>query len=136
MSALGKPLLSIPLQPLPYPPNGGRLRTSSTDTSPAALKLRKAAAEFESTLISKLWKSMKSTFDDSSDDDSTDPSKEVLDDWGIQAMSTAMANAGGLGIGQLILKDLEAKRALSQNGNSALDHKDSARPADISSEGR
>ena len=136
MTVPGKPLSGISLQPLPYPANGGHLRASATDTSPATLKLRKAAAEFESTLISKLWKSMKSTFDDPTDEDSTDPSKEVLDDWGIQSMSTAMANAGGLGIGQLILKDLEAKQAHSQNGNAALGHKDSPLPADISGEGR
>jgi len=91
--------------------------TAPSNNSPAAIKLRKAAAEFESTLISSLWKSMKSTFADADQDDATDPSHDVLDDWGIRAMSTAIANAGGLGIGRLILKDLEPKMAASPNGN-------------------
>lgn len=112
----------------------GRLKPMPANNSPAAIKLRKAAAEFESTLISNLWKSMKSSFNDSSEDEFTDPSHDFLDDWGIQAMSSAVANAGGLGIGKLILKDLEPKLALSQNGNLPTARKDSASPADIPTE--
>jgi len=73
-------------------------------------KLRKAAGEFESLLLQNLWKSMKSSFA-SDEEDSSDPAHDTLDDWGIQAMSDAVGKNGGLGIGRLILKDLEPKIA-------------------------
>jgi Rod binding domain-containing protein len=116
--------------------SAGHIKLLPANNSPAAIKLRKAAAEFESMLISNLWKSMKSSLGESSEDDSTDPSHDILDDWGIRAMSSAVANAGGLGIGKLILKDLEPKLALSQNGNSITTHKDSPSSADIPFEER
>jgi len=114
----------------PWPKIAQSASAHST-SSPAGLKLRKAAAEFESTLISNLWKSMKTTFADSEDDDSTDPAKDTLNDFGIHSMATAVANAGGFGIGALILKHLEPQIADSQNGNQLQPRKDSGPPADI-----
>ncbi|HET7108447.1 MAG TPA: hypothetical protein VFI38_16660 [Candidatus Acidoferrum sp.] len=69
-------------------------------------KLKKAGAEFESIMLSTFWKSMKSSFADE-DEDSTDPAHDTLEDMGIQAMSTAVGKAGGLGLGKLILKHLD-----------------------------
>jgi Rod binding domain-containing protein len=69
-------------------------------------KLKKAGAEFESIMLSTFWKSMKSSFADE-EDDSTDPAHDTLEDMGIQAMSTAVGKAGGLGLGKLILKHLD-----------------------------
>lgn len=86
--------------------------------SPASQKLRKAAGEFESMLLANLWKSMKGTFAEP-DDDSSDPAHGALDDLGIQTMSSAVGKAGGLGIGKLILKNLEPLIPSSQSGNSA-----------------
>jgi Rod binding domain-containing protein len=80
-------------------------------------------------LLSNLWKSMKSSFA-SSDDESTDPAHEVLDDMGIQAMSSAVGKTGGLGIGKLILKHLEPMLAHSTNANGPQLGKASAFPAD------
>jgi Rod binding domain-containing protein len=73
--------------------------------SPELAKLRKAAGEFESMLLQSLWKSMKDTF--SNQDDENDPTLESFDDWGMQALSNAVGNSGGLGIRNLILKHLE-----------------------------
>jgi Rod binding domain-containing protein len=101
-----------------------------TDTTPAERKLRKAAAEFESMLLSSLWKSMKSSFA-SSDDESSDPAHDVLADMGIQAMSSAVAKTGGLGLGKLILKHLEPMLAHSANNRGIQPGKASAFPADI-----
>lgn len=87
------------------------LQTSSLHSSSVQeQKLRKAAAEFESILLSSFWKSMKESFA-SPDDDGSDPAHETLEDWGIQAMTDAVGKAGGLGIGKLILKDLEPQLA-------------------------
>lgn len=79
---------------------------SAKATSPELLKLRKAAGEFESILLESLWKSMKETFSDPEENDS-DPTLKSFDDWGIQAMASAVGDSGGLGIKNLILKHLE-----------------------------
>ncbi len=68
-------------------------------------KLRKAAGEFESMLLESLWKSMKETFEDPDED--ADPTLKSFDEWGIQAMASAVGNSGGLGIKNMILKYLE-----------------------------
>jgi Rod binding domain-containing protein len=102
----------------------------STAISPADSKLRKAAGEFESLLLSNLWKSMKSTFADP-DVDSEDPAHDTLEDWGIDAMSGAVGKAGGLGLGKLILKHLEPALFHSQGENGQQSGKDFAPPADI-----
>jgi Rod binding domain-containing protein len=100
--------------------------------SPADRKLRKAAGEFESLLLSNLWKSMKSTFASSDDDDSTDPAHDTLENMGVDAMAGAVGKAGGLGLGKLILKHLEPMLLQSQAGKDANSGKVSASPADTS----
>lgn len=99
--------------------------------TPADHKLRKAAGEFESLLLSSLWKSMKSTFA-APDDDSTDPAHDTLENWGIDAMSSAVGKAGGLGLGKLILKHLEPLLPQSPAGKDASSGKVSASLADTS----
>jgi Rod binding domain-containing protein len=73
--------------------------------SAAERKLKDSAGQFESMMLANLWKSMKESF--ASDDDSTDPAKGTLDNWGIEIMSGAVGKAGGLGLGKLILQQLE-----------------------------
>ncbi len=91
-------------------------------------KLQKAAAEFESILISTFWKSMKETF--SQTDDSSDPAHDSLEDFGIQAMSNALGKAGGLGLGRMILKQLEPQIVPLTNSDSANFGKTISRTAD------
>ena len=86
--------------------------SASADT-PRQHKLRQAAQQFESMLMSSLWKSMKSSFDDDSD---SDPALGTLQDWSMEAMSNAVGKAGGLGIARLIMKDLEPRISPSQSG--------------------
>ena len=89
----------------------------SPSSSPRSQKLRHATSEFESLLLTNLWKSMKSTFaaPDGEDDDSADPARDSLDDWGIRAMSQAVANAGGFGIGRLLFNHLQPLSASSDS---------------------
>lgn len=75
-------------------------------------KLKKAAGDFESILLSNLWKSMKHSFDNQSSDSDSDPAHGTLDDWGIEIMSGAVGKAGGLGLGKLILEHLGVKNGL------------------------
>jgi Rod binding domain-containing protein len=58
----------------------------------AELKLRKAAGEFESMLLSKWWSSMRESGLGGLDE--TDPGHDTLDQLGMQALSTAVAGAG------------------------------------------
>jgi Rod binding domain-containing protein len=80
---------------------------SNAAHGPAAVaKLRKAAAEFESQLLSSWWTTMKNS-GMSADDKDSDPGKDTLDQMGIQAMSSAVANGrGGLGIGDMLVRSL------------------------------
>jgi Rod binding domain-containing protein len=85
-------------------------------STPSGHKLRKAAAEFEAQLLSSLWKSMKSSF--APDDDSSDPGKQSLEEWSIDAMCSAVGKAGGLGIGKSIVRALESKNESRYSGVS------------------
>lgn len=110
--------------------NGKSALPSSISNTPQDRKLRRAAAEFEGMLLSSLWKSMKSTFA-SPDEDSGDPAHDTLSDMSIQAMSSAVGKAGGIGLGKLILKHLEPVLAKSLNQNEQPSGKGSAPSADI-----
>ncbi|MBZ5503163.1 MAG: hypothetical protein LAN59_13155 [Acidobacteriia bacterium] len=73
--------------------------------SPGEQKLRHAAAEFEAMLLSKWWSAMKEGGFSGAGDES-DPGHDTLDQLGMQAMSTAVAAGGGLGIGSLLVRSL------------------------------
>jgi Rod binding domain-containing protein len=124
---------TIPAATLLHSQNG---KFAATDaallSSPADPKLRKAVGEFESLLLSNLWKSMNSTFAADDDDDSTDPAHDTLQNWGIDAMSGAVGKAGGLGLGKLILKHLELLIARSQSTRTPDSSKVSSPSADTS----
>lgn len=78
--------------------------TAATD-SPQVKKLKKAATDFEAMLLAKWWSSMKES-GLGGDDDNSDPGHDTLDEMGIQAMSTAVASRGGLGIGAMLVHSL------------------------------
>lgn len=80
---------------------------SNAAYGPAAVaKLRKAAAEFEAQLLSSWWTTMKQS-GMAGDDKDSDPGKDTLDQLGMQAMSSAVANGrGGLGIGDMLVRSL------------------------------
>jgi len=103
------PLHSLP----PVAPQGGAA-VASPATSPNSqpvdaaneARLKKAGGDFESILLASMWKSMKQTFGDPNES-ATDPASGTLNDWGIEVMSSAVGKAGGLGIGNMIVKYLE-----------------------------
>jgi Rod binding domain-containing protein len=78
--------------------------SSVASETPAIRKLRKAAQEFEGQLIASWWRSMKDSALTSSDDDG--PSG-VMSEMGIQAMSQAIASAGGLGLASILVRYLQ-----------------------------
>ena len=75
--------------------------------TPAMHKLRKAAQEFESMLIDSWWRSMKDSAFGESDDDSGPTG--IMSDMGTQAMSQAISSVGGLGLANMVVRDLQPK---------------------------
>jgi Rod binding domain-containing protein len=72
--------------------------------SPTEKKLRKAATEFEAMLLSKWWSAMRDSGLGGSDQ--TDPAHDTLDQLGMQALSSAVAGAGGIGLGKILVRDV------------------------------
>jgi len=91
------PVHSVQLAPV----NGGAAADTANEQ-----KLKKAAGDFESILLASMWKSMKQSFSDPNDNGG-DAASGTLSDWGIEVMSGAVGKAGGLGIGNMIVKYLE-----------------------------
>lgn len=90
-----------------------------SEVNPAARKkLHEAANEFESMLLTSLWKSYKdSSLGDSDSDDSTG---QTYKDFALQAMSSAIASNGGFGIGRIIEQDLSPKINSHSGGSTPL----------------
>ena len=131
LGALFTPTTAQSGAPTPFQ-NGKSRALSSISNTVQDHKLRKAAAEFEGLLLSSLWKSMKSTFAAPDDEDSGDPAHDTLSDLSVEAMSNAVGQAGGIGLGKLILKHLESALAKSSTQNGLGSGKDSPQSADIS----
>ena len=99
------------LAPLPEPQSdpGVQLGTAQTPQNKAGMaKLQKAAQDFEAIMIDSLWGSMK---DGSlgSEDDLDDPTSSSMQQLAMQMVSGALAKAGGLGIGKMIVRELQSK---------------------------
>lgn len=84
---------------------------SAPADTPEHRKLEKAAREFEGLLMSALWKSMGEDMKGPVDSDTIN---ESFTDMGIQAVSTAMAASGGIGIGRMLLKTLEKQQSMEE----------------------
>ena len=95
--------LNLPLSPRT---SASGAAASANGPSPGSeAKLRRAASEFEAMLLSKWWSAMKEGGLSGGEDDS-DPGHDTLDQLGMQAMSTAVAQGGGIGIGALLVRSL------------------------------
>ena len=86
-----------------------------TTENPGDAKLRKAAQDFEAILIQTLWRSMKESFASPSEQEQ-DPAHRTLEDLSMQAMSTALAASGGLGIARMLIHSLEPTMDPAQSG--------------------
>lgn len=112
MSTSGVTSQSLATRPAP---SNGPTRFGSPDL----VKLRKAAGEFEGMLLQSLWKSMKDTF--STQDDEMDSTLESFDEWGMQALASAVGDSGGLGIKNMILSHLEPTLAAAKSAVPGAD---------------
>jgi Rod binding domain-containing protein len=80
--------------------------TVGAPEAPAHKKLRKAAQDFESMLITQLWGDFKSGFS-SLAGDAPLAGSDTLNSLAIETLSSALASRGGLGIGKMLLHQLE-----------------------------
>ena len=118
------PLSSRPDLGLPVPsPSGNAVsgkRAADSTELPQNPKLRRSAQEFEAILINSWWRSMKDSFSSLSGSED-EPAHETLDDWSMQAMSSAIAASGGLGLSTLLIRHLGAPSAPNQNPGNPED---------------
>ena len=84
----------------------GVTSADNSPESPAHKKLRKAAQEFEGILISQLWGEFQTSLSSLSGDAPLAGS-DTLNSLAIQTLSTALASRGGLGIGKMLVHQLE-----------------------------
>jgi Rod binding domain-containing protein len=87
--------------------------TGGASETPAHRKLRKVAQEFEGILISQLCDQFQMGFSSLSGETPMAGS-ETLNSLAVQALSTALASRGGLGIGQMLVRQLEPSLNRSQ----------------------
>jgi Rod binding domain-containing protein len=81
-------------------------RDQAAEETPAHRKLRKAAQDFEGLLISELWDQSNPDFSSLRGETQTAGS-DTLKSLAIQTMSVALAQRGGLGIAQMLVRQLE-----------------------------
>lgn len=80
---------------------------ASGQASPASGKLTKAAREFESVLLQNWLEKMNKCFVGS--EESQDAAHDTVTSLGTQAICTALAARGGIGIASMLLRQLQPK---------------------------
>jgi Rod binding domain-containing protein len=100
------PTVNAGLPTVPHRP-GASSASGQPETS-AHKRLRKAAQEFESILISQLLGKFDMGFSPLAGDSPTAGS-ETLNSLAVQTLSGAMASRGGFGIGKMLVHQLEPR---------------------------
>ncbi len=83
--------------------------TSASRGDAPSPKLVKAAQEFEAILLSSWLEKLQGTF--AGPDDGTDPAHGTLSSMGTQAIASALAARGGLGVARILLQHLAKPHA-------------------------
>jgi Rod binding domain-containing protein len=94
------------LQPLEIVTKPAASEEARTGTSS---QLKKSAQEFESILIQSWLEKMNQSFVGTSE--SQDPTHETVSSLGTQAIASALAARGGIGIARMLLRQLQPKGA-------------------------
>lgn len=79
-------------------------------------KLRKNAQAFEAMMLEHWWSAMEKSSLGSND---RDPILDSYQSCGVEAMSLAVAQGGGIGLAHILEKALAAKIASAENGEGA-----------------
>ena len=90
---------------LPFTPASQNQNTTTTPAQSARnARMTKAATEFESQLLTSLWKSMGTLSQE--DEQGSDPAAGNVKDMQIQALCSGVAAGGGMGIAKMIMSHL------------------------------
>jgi Rod binding domain-containing protein len=81
------------------------LRTDSSGVASAPSKLTKAAQEFEAILLTSWLEKMNQSFVGSQE--SQDPAHDTVSSLGTQAIASALTARGGIGIADMLLRQLQ-----------------------------
>ncbi|HEY0163253.1 MAG TPA: hypothetical protein VGB69_11285 [Edaphobacter sp.] len=89
-------------------------QTTTSKASPDQSKLADAAQQFEGMLLQEMLKPMRSGDDKESawasgDDSSSDPSSDTINGFGVEAVATAIAKGGGLGMAKQVMQQVTAE---------------------------
>jgi Rod binding domain-containing protein len=79
--------------------------TPAVDSAPPSLRILHAAREFEAILLANVLGPLERTFSELGGDSQT-PGAEAYQSLGMQAFATALANHGGIGIGDMVAHSL------------------------------
>lgn len=91
------------------PAAGAGTAPASAATQHAEAKVAKAARDFEAVMLATLLESLQKSFGGGLDDSSTGSAE--YGSLGTQALATAMAERGGIGLAKLVLPHLVATKA-------------------------
>jgi Rod binding domain-containing protein len=102
----------------PAPTNPVAVDAGPTPTAQPPNKLAKAAQEFESILLTSWLEKMNQGLVGS--EESQDPAHDTVSSLGTQAIASALAARGGIGIARLLLRQLQpAKTVVTEQSASA-----------------
>ena len=86
----------------------------SGDAAAASPKLAKSAREFEAILLQSWLEKMNQSF--AGLEESQDPAHDTLTSLGTQAIAQALAARGGIGIANMIVRQLQCRAPASEVG--------------------
>ena len=88
-------------------------------TLPVDRKLRRAAQEFEGELLACLLKPLEQAFSGLSGPEATAGS-EQYGSMGIEALAGALSHSGGIGIAELVLRQIGRTKGMGESGPGQL----------------
>lgn len=103
--------------PFPAPTNSVAVDAGPRPTAQPPNKLGKAAQEFEAILLTSWLEKMNQGFVGS--EESQDPAHDTVSSLGTQAIASALAARGGIGIARMLLRQLQPAKAVA-TGESVL----------------
>ncbi len=92
----------------------GNLKASDNPAAAASPKLVKAARDFEALLLESWLEKMNQSFVGESA--SLDPAHDTLSSLGSQAIASALAARGGIGIANMVLRQLQRRLQTAPDG--------------------
>lgn len=104
--------------------NTAPAQTTATSDSTNRSKLADAAQHFEGMLLQEMLKPLRTGNNDeacSCDDQTSDSGEDTINSFGVEAVATAIAKGGGLGIARQVMQQVTAEHnRLQPNSDRAL----------------